>query len=647
MITFGNPDLEITIQVHTDGDFNRAEADYDLSPGQLFGLDTESTSLTPKGVFDSGYRLRLVQIATEHVAHVFDMEDPVQREYVRDVLGNLDNSFCAHTNIDTLAVWRKLDVNIALRLVDTRMLASMASPSDMAGGNDLKTLASKWLGPWLKAAQQRLGREDKFDWDSVDQQDEAYVIYAGLDAVACRRLVPMLIREAQCPASLLQIETWADAQACMWKMRGYRIDQEKHAALLQSTKEHCEQHAQAFGAIVYEEILKAPIRNPHYVQVPVSPRSGKKVAAFLRAHGADFIGFPLTDKGKELAEAGELTYEQEQSGEFASLAKKHGPLLRAMPLDDLGVEALNHLLAFKEKQYTQTKMEEIEKVMVDGRVHPTLRTIGAVTGRMSSSGPNFQNFGKKAVEMREIVIPDPGNVFVAADFDQIELRVIAALANVRSMIQTILDGEDLHDLTAALASVERQLAKIVNFLIVYGGGAKALQEQTGIPIKEAKEVIASYKAAYPEIANYSDEQAQFEDVIRPISLRKIPVGTARDKDGRVYSRAYANVNYKVQGSARELAVAAWWRYQHDPERKGEVVMIIHDELIVECPLEFAEQEKERLERCMSMDFMGVPISAGGAIMADVEGVSRWTSVDAAEAYAKVREETGQPVLAAV
>lgn len=699
MPTFELPEHEITIHAPAFGTFIWADADADLPTGQLFGLDTEGPYMTGAGVFGEGFHLRLVQIATAHVVWVFDMEDPYQAEYVREKLAHMNNSFCAHTNHDTVALAKTQGVDISLRCVDTRMLATMAQPDDRDGGNDLKTLARKRGMTWLPDAQKRMQQEfdricslrnaqiqasvqpliepvmresypskakwelaerardreikklavergfmstqvakDAYAWSAIDKTSPQYLIYAGLDAVACRRLVPQLVKETSAPPSLLKVETWADAQAAQWKVRGYRIDREAHEKLWARAEEHCEKHREEFGKVVCERVLKSPIRNPHYIEVPVSPLSGKKVAQFLRMHGADFTGYPLTDTGKELASNGELTYEMEANGEYASLSKKHRVLLEAMPLDEIGREAVYHLMEFKAQVYTVTKMEEVAKVMdPDGYIHPTLRTIGAVTGRMSGSGPNMQNWGKKAVEMREIVVPEKGNVFFAADFDQIELRVVAALANVVAMIQVIKDGGDLHALTALLAQCSRDIAKIVAFLIVYGGGAKALNEQTGIPLNECKTIIANYRAGYPEIDAYSEYMASLTDEIRPISGRKIPVGVT--EDGR--SRSYANVNYEVQGSARELAVAAWWRYMHDPERKGEIVMLIHDELVGECPAEYAEEERARLERHMSFDFMGVPISAGGTIMADATGRPCWTSVDQAEkVYAPAREAAG-------
>lgn len=683
MARYDSPGLGITVHAPAYGEFTTAP---ELTPGQLFGLDTEGPYQLGAGIFAEGYHLRTIQIATKSVAWVFNVADPAQLEFATGVLAHMDNSFCSHTNHDTVSLYKVLGLDISLRNVDTRMLATMAAPDDREGGNDLKTLARGMGMSWLNDAQARLQKrfehivatrnegimqdihasiedrfegvaetkeitqqkkergylvtqaeKDEFAWSAIPIDDPDYNIYAGLDAVACRRAVLPLVEKTRAPASLIKMETWADAQAAQWRMRGYRIDTAAHRTLWESASKHCEMYAEKFGELAFEQILKSPVRNPHYVSKPISPRSGKKVAAYLREHGADFTGHPLTKTGQKLADDGKLTYAQEISGEYASMSKKHRMKLEALTLDEEGREALEYLIEFKDRVYTVTKMEEVAKVLSpESRIHPTLRTVGAVTGRTSSSGPNSQNWGKKAVEMREIIVPDDGNVFIACDFDQIELRVVAALARVKSMIEVIIDGGDLHMLTATLAQCTRDIAKIVAFLIVYGGGAKALNAQTGIPLDRCYEIIKTYKQGVPEIVAYADKLGKEKVEIRTISGRKIPVG--KDKTGE--PRSYANVNYDVQSAGRELAFAAWWRYQHDPERRGEAVMFVHDELVAEVPLEHYEHELVVLRRAFSFDFMGVPISGGACVLADKTGRSRWTSVDAAERYQEHREEYG-------
>jgi DNA polymerase-1 len=294
------------------------------------------------------------------------------------------------------------------------------------------------------------------------------------------------------------------------------------------------------------------------------------------------------------------------------------------------------------------KTEDVSKRLVveDGipRIHPELNPRGATTtARMSSSRPNVQNFSKKDARHRGLLLPDPGYLLATIDFAQIELRTVAALAREDVMIDVIKAGGDLHNLTVSLLAemgveIERQVAKMANFLIVYGGGPKALSRQARIPLDVAKEVVYGMREKYPAIEALKEYLGMEERGIRTISNRFLPVTRVRGNSERAGEiRSYANLNYAVQSAARELLVDAWWKFEEVLGYDGIVWWPIHDELVLQIP-EAGDIDGilREAEHAMTMDFMGVPIEAEAVRLVDENGVSRWMPGDLTKWKGEVR-----------
>jgi DNA polymerase-1 len=606
------------------GEFDPAAFAASFPTGQLYGLDVESTYLSPAAHWAPEFAVRLLQVATEGYAWVLTLADPDQRAAAVRLLSDPGIEFCSHTNMDVLAVSTALGVDITDRSIDTRLLATLADP-DKDDDRDLKTLATNYGMPELAAADHRLdeiflamyrqvhpgiGRRAvkastlaAFGWNAVPADNEDYLTYAGLDAIACRRLVPLLLAATGDPAELIKLDCWLNAQANKIQMRGVRVDVDQLLAL---NAEH--------GAAVDAAKAKALELSGVNIQ-------GPKLVPWLAEHGVDWSTWPgpLTDTGSP------------------SLAKEAVRLLDGYELDEIGTKVVAELKAMKASLDVRNKTNDMRERLTGDRLHPLLNVVGAsTTARMSSSGPNMQNFSKKNPLLRGLFLPDHGHVLGTIDFAQIELRVVAALAREAKMIEVIKGGGDLHQLTVdelaeAGVTITRDQAKIVNFLIVYGGGANALWEQTGIPLYEAQEIISTWRSRYPAITDLARYMGGFTEFIRTISNRRLPVTTNRKtKD----LRAYANINYLVQSSARELLADAWWRFAQ--EGYGPMVWwAIHDELVLQIPIGREDEVMRAAERAMTFDFMGVPIEADAILLKDEQGVSRWMTSKRAEAVLKV------------
>lgn len=624
--------------------------------GFLYGLDCETNGRDP---YAEGFEIRLIQFGTEEEGYVFRLDQEWQRNYVVSMLSDMDTSFTSYTDYDTHSVWRYLGVDISHRNVDGRMLATMASPDDKLGGVDLKSVLEKYTkAKWLKEAQSALNEEmvklytaaypgkralnkevASYGWANIPHDNPIYVRYAGLDAVAARRLVPILIHKSGAPFSLIKMETWLDSQAARMRMRGMCVDTGARDLLYNEKKSACDYHEEKFGEIVWEPILRGRAPNKYILEKPISPRSSKKVARYLHEQGADFTGFPLTEKGMELLADGKLTTEDEVVGKYAAMGKENKELIRALNVSPEAEKAIEHLFGFKEGVYTVTKLEEIAKV-IDSKdiVHPVLRTTGAVTGRMASSGPNTQNYSKKDPAMREIFVPPTGYALIGCDYPQIEIRTGAGLSQCPVLMEVLASGEDIHQTTADATGVDRQTAKIVNFLCQYNGGAKALKTQTGIDLVRGKQIVELYWKKYWGMDQYRKYTGKFYPEIRNIANRRIPVPYNWDKSEYM---SYKNINYFTQSAARELLAASWWRFVNTPGTEDmHMYAVIHDEMIVAVPIDKIEFGMRALENAMSFDFMGCDVKSEAVILADKTGRLCWTTGDKAAEYAKHREQQG-------
>jgi DNA polymerase-1 len=176
---------------------------------------------------------------------------------------------------------------------------------------------------------------------------------------------------------------------------------------------------------------------------------------------------------------------------------------------------------------------------------------------------------------------------------------------------------------------------VVNFLIVYGGGAKALWEQTGIPLDEAAAIINTWRERYSSISALAKYLGLEREALRTISNRRLPVTRVKGNGPNAGDiRAYANINYAVQSAAREVLVDAWIRLEDGHSRPGIVWLPVHDELVLQVPDDEIDAVIADAEHSMRMEFRGVPVEADAIVLRDENGVSRWMTGKRAEAIAK-------------
>ena len=242
-------------------------------------------------------------------------------------------------------------------------------------------------------------------------------------------------------------------------------------------------------------------------------------------------------------------------------------------------------------------------VAEDGRIHSKFQQMITATGRLSSAEPNLQNIpvrmelGRK---IRKAFIPAEGCIFVDADYSQIELRILAHLSGDEQLIRAYREAEDIHRLTASqvfhtpydeVTSQQRSNAKAVNFGIVYGISSFGLGQDLNISRKEAEEYINRYFETYPKIKQYLDslvEEAKTKGYVSTLFGRRRPVPEIASSNfmQRSFGERIA-MNSPVQGTAADIMkiamirVAARLRSDHS---KARIVLQVHDELIIEAPV---------------------------------------------------------------
>ena len=265
-----------------------------------------------------------------------------------------------------------------------------------------------------------------------------------------------------------------------------------------------------------------------------------------------------------------------------------------------------------------TYAEGLVKVIGDDeRIHTTFQNMVTATGRLSSTEPNLQNIPVRTElgsEIRKMFVPKDGCVLIDADYSQIELRVLAHIANDLIMQEAFRSGEDVHRVTASqvfgvapedVTSLMRRHAKAVNFGIVYGISDFSLADDIGVTRKEAKAYIDSYLEKYSGVRQYMHdvvEQAKADGYVTTLMGRRryLPELSSKNFNLRSFGERCA-MNTPIQGTAADIIKLAMIRVDAALAKKfpqARLVLQVHDELIVECPMDQADGVKALVEREM-------------------------------------------------
>ena len=277
-----------------------------------------------------------------------------------------------------------------------------------------------------------------------------------------------------------------------------------------------------------------------------------------------------------------------------------------------------------------------------GRVHTSYHPTGAATGRLSSSDPNLQNIPARTavgLRIRAAFVPEEGAVFLASDYSQVELRVLAHLCRDPELQAAFLAGEDIHRVTAAkvfgvpasgVSDDMRRRAKAVNFGILYGMSETRLARDQGMTRKDAHDFIEAYFERFRGIKTYIDgvrAEAMRTGEVRTMfgRVRIFSALKGRGHRGEIEQALRAAVNTTIQGTAADLMKLAMQRVERvldENGRKARMLLQVHDELLLEVPADEIDVVKVEVREAMEQVHpLAVPLSVDQKIGGDWRDVT--------------------------
>ncbi|MDT8384503.1 MAG: DNA polymerase I [Gammaproteobacteria bacterium] len=570
-----------------------------LRQAELFAFDTETTSLDymQAKIVGVSFAVRAGEAAYVPVAHQVSLEDagqgaqldrdwvlerlrPLLEDATKAKLGqNLKYDMSVLANATTAAN----DRGITLRGVafDT-MLESYVLDST-ATRHDMDSLAVKYLHRNTIHYEDVAGKGAKqvsFDQVPISAAGPYAAEDADVTLQLHQALWPKLAAEPRLAALFRDIEIPLLTVLSRIERNGVLID----AALLTAQSRELEQRLREIQdeayAVAGEEFNLA---------------SPKQIQAIL----FDRLGLPVLKKTPKGAPS---TAEEV----LAELALDF-PLPRLL-LEHRGMSKLK-------STYTDKLPQRINPVT--GRVHTSYHQAVASTGRLSSSDPNLQNIPIRSAEgrrIRQAFIAPPGHTILAADYSQIELRIMAHLSDDPSLLQAFSAGEDIHRATAAevfglpleeVDTEQRRSAKAINFGLIYGMSAFGLARQLGIPRGDAQKYIDLYFERYPGVQNFMDstrESARELGYVETVFGRRLYLPEINHRNGQ--RRQYAErtaINAPMQGTAADIIKRAMIAVAQWIDTAGldiKLIMQVHDELVFEIRDGQVEAARAEINRLM-------------------------------------------------
>jgi len=560
-----------------------------LSSSELFAFDTETTSLDYMQADLVGVSFAVTPYEAAYVpfGHDYiDAPDQLDRDYVLAALKPLlenDTLKKVGQNLKyDMSVLARHGINLKGVQHDT-MLASYTTDS-VATRHDMDSLAAKYLGAVTTSFESVAGKGKKqltFNQVAIEQAGP----YAAEDADITLRL-----------------------------------------------------HQHLYPAM--DEALKAVY---HDIEVPLLSvlskieRNGAFVDKQLLAEQSAAIGQRLDELQREVhdiagqpfnlsspKQLGEVLFEKLQLP-IIKKTKTGAPSTAEEVLQELALDYPLPKLLLEYRGLSKLKSTYTDKLpqMINpetGRIHTSYHQAVTATGRLSSSDPNLQNIpirNEEGRKIRKAFVAPEGSVLIAADYSQIELRIMAHLSGDAALLEAFNQGLDIHRATAAevagvaiedVTSEERRKAKAVNFGLIYGMSAYGLAKQLNVPVPEAQQYIETYFARYPGVKAYMDdtrELAKSKGYVETLFGRRLYLPEIRSSNGmRRQAAERTAINAPMQGTAADIIKRAMLVTQDWAENSSlpiKMIMQVHDELVFEVPedQDVAQQCKQELIALMS------------------------------------------------
>ncbi|GHB30880.1 DNA polymerase I [Mongoliitalea lutea] len=570
-------------------DYHRIEGDEAIADllayleiQQEICFDTETTSLNPN-------EAELVGLSFAYVAgEAFYVPVPEDQTQAKAILerfrGVFENEAITKIGQNVkydLLVLKNYGLDVKGKLYDTMLAHYLIEPE---GKHSMDWLAQQYLNYRPVSIESLIGKKGKNQGNMRDVAIEEAVAYASEDADITLQLKAKLdpIVKANGLEKLLQeVENPLIQVLTEMEFEGVKIDTESLAELSETLEEESkaiEKRVFELAGVTFNLASPKQLGDVLFEKLNLDPKA-KKTKTGQYATGEEVLSKLAADH--EIARA-ILEYRQ------------------MVKLKSTYVDALPNLINPK-----------------TGRVHTTYNQFVAATGRLSSTNPNLQNIPirtDRGREIRKAFVPrDENHVLMAADYSQIELRIMAEFSKDESMLEAFKNGRDIHAATAAkifqvpleeVTSDMRRKAKTANFGIIYGISAFGLSQRLGIPRGEAKEIIDAYFKEFPAVKSYMDsciEKARKDEFVETILGRRRYLRDINSRNMTMRGFAERNaINAPIQGSAADMIKVAMihvYQWMKQEKLKSKMILQVHDELVFDAykdELELLQKEIPRL-----------------------------------------------------
>lgn len=546
----------------------------------LFAIDTETEALprwhdrSMAALSPHLSKIRLIQTYNNRAACVFDMKYIDCPDLFIPFLEA--KRFVAHNALFDLQFFMRMGVrkmDIGCTYILAKMMFHASRPSDEGLRGSLEGLCLGLFGHKI------LKENQASDWSEPDLNFEQ-IEYAALDAIAVMKVAEKLsaVITGYDMARYYKLCKAAQHPIANMQLNGILLDTGKHRVLMEDWLDKLNTARKDVIKVIGDDKI-----SPH------------TIAAWLESHlGRDILEvWPRTDAGK-------LQTDVHAFSDFQGVSPIITPFAKFQKLKTLTAD-------FGTKMLNQINPET-------GRIHASYRLNGARTGRLSCSSPNLQQLPRDE-SVRSNFVADADMVFLCADYSQIELRVAAELSRDAAMLDAYRNGIDLHSLTASKVSgkpigsitkTDRQMAKAVNFGFLFGLGSKKFSHYAKksygaeVTAQEASQAIKTFRQTYAGYHAWQKRQA--ENAAIHLTVRT-PCGKLRRLDPEnTYGTA---MNHPVQGGAAECMLYALVYFQDHIPDGAKLLNCVHDEIIVECEPEEAEETKGWIQESMIHGFREV------------------------------------------
>ncbi|MBN7814307.1 DNA polymerase I [Algoriphagus pacificus] len=482
-----------------------------------------------------------------------------------------------------LLILKNYDIEVKGALYDTMLAHYLIEPE---GKHSMDWLSEHYLNYKPVSITELIGKKGKNQGNMRDVDEDEVTEYAAEDAditLQLKEKLDPLLKQSELEKLFYEVENPLINVLTEMEFEGVRIDTESLAEmsiLLEKESKEIENKVYELAGVRFNLASPKQLGDVLFEKLKLDPKA-KKTKTGQYATGEEIL---------------------------SKLANEH--------------EIAQAILDFRQMVKLKSTYVDALPTMINsktGKIHTTYNQFVAATGRLSSINPNLQNIPirtERGREIRKAFVPrDENHVLLAADYSQIELRIMAAFSGDESMIEAFKNGRDIHATTAAkifqvpldeVTSDMRRKAKTANFGIIYGISAFGLSQRLAIPRTEAKEIIDAYFKEFPAVKEYMDgaiEKARKDEFVETILGRRRYLRDINSRNATMRGFAERNaINAPIQGSAADLIKVAMihvHEWMKKEKLKSKMILQVHDELVFDAHKDEVEILKANIPGLMS------------------------------------------------